>query len=761
MTKNRINGGIRLKWNGFKRYLYKIILSNVLLILVPISILGIFWFVMMSRQAETKFHQQKSIELNEIVSALNLRIKTIHLEVATESLDDKYSTYTYDPEEYSTNLSMLIGRLSTMTEKYHLLDSVYFYDRTTNRIYNSKSGKYSFEDFYDNQWFKVVNTSIYSVQQLPLRYAFDSKELLDKYNSLYREFNKLVLSIVIKGRPDYFLVANISIDRLYNEVADSYNVHNNGQEFFFLNTEGQLIEGNCDYTNPEDLFASMSKTSEKGVTFLTQDSRIYFMKALDSGIHCVVSYPVGEAYQESQYWGKYVLLICLGLLFFLLIISVYMSKRLYQPINTLYAEISESARSLGKDTVYDEIDMLRQVFAEMNIFNSNAKLKLIQFDEISKMFNFRSFLENSRGKTEFTQDHPYLFDSEGNCYCEMLMVKFDVTGLVKPGEEEMLFRLNLQEVLRTYLQSFAKGILTKIEDDVLVLLYRGNEGENIQQTRKVLADTVMKTTGRNTYFCISLPIHHVNEILNQYQNCRELVNTAYFLNWSNTVISPDSVVASKATDDIYNMLININTAFIHCIVSQNEAGIQAQLKELEAELNKTNNASLIKDLSNRLLVELDNEFHFSSRMETNLLQVLHEKRTLADIISYFERILKQVSRQYGSNEAKESNYCELAKKHLNENYMKDMNITDTADELDISYSYLSKIFRAKTGMTLSDYLNTTRIEKSKEYLAKTSLTLNEISEKVGYNNVQSYQRFFKKYVNITAGDYRKLHINRQ
>jgi YesN/AraC family two-component response regulator len=63
-------------------------------------------------------------------------------------------------------------------------------------------------------------------------------------------------------------------------------------------------------------------------------------------------------------------------------------------------------------------------------------------------------------------------------------------------------------------------------------------------------------------------------------------------------------------------------------------------------------------------------------------------------------------------------------------------------------------------MTLTDYLNNNRIEKSKDYLANTFLTLCEISEKVGYNNVQSYQRFFKKYINITPGDYRKLHTTK-
>ncbi len=121
------------------------------------------------------------------------------------------------------------------------------------------------------------------------------------------------------------------------------------------------------------------------------------------------------------------------------------------------------------------------------------------------------------------------------------------------------------------------------------------------------------------------------------------------------------------------------------------------------------------------------------------------------------RLLIQLSQQFGNNDTRENNYCELAQKYLNENYMRDMNITDVADHLDISYSYLSKIFRIKAGITLRDYLNNVRIENSKKYLEETFLTLNEIAEKVGYNNVQSYQRFFKKYMNITPGDYRKLH----
>ncbi len=744
------------KWKGFPSYLYKIVLSNIFLILIPICILGIIWYTMISHQAAKKFHQEKSITLNEIVSGINQRMKTIKLEVATESREQKYSTYTYSGD-YTSDLSMIIKRLNSMTEKYHLIFSVYFYDKITGKIYNSKSGKYSIDEFYDTTWMNDINEDIYSIQQLPLRYAFDNKELLSKFDTLYSEFNQLVFTYIIKARPDFYLAANISIDRLYNEIADSYNLYSNKQEFFFLDESGKLIEGTCGYTAPESLLKLEADTTKNGVAYVTQNNRIYFIKALDFGVYCVTSYPFHDSYQESQYLGKYILLICMGLTLFLLVISIYMAKRLYQPINTLYTEITDNSNSLHNENVHDEIHMLKQVFLEMNNFNSNARLNLKKFEEISKTFRFRNYLENYQCRKDFLQDHPFLFDENGIGFCEMLIFKLDVANKAMSVDEEMLFRLNLQEVLRTYLQSSLKGILTQIEEDNIVLLYIANEKESEDQTRKVITDTVIKLTDQNAYFAVSCPIKKVEEIIPQYLVCLDLIVNAYFFNWKNEIITEERVISYKDSDDIYNMLLNMNTAFIRNIVSQNESEVDNQFEQLQTILSSIQNVSLVKEVCSRIMVDLDHELHFSKLLDINLIQALNEKKTLTEMMQFIKQTLKLTSCQYKNSDAKENNYCELAKKYLEENYMRDMNITDAADHLDISYSYLSKIFRTRTGITLTDYLNSVRINKSKEYLTNTFLTLGEISEKVGYNNVQSYQRFFKKYINITPGDYRKLY----
>lgn len=747
------------RWKGFQKYLYKIIVSHIMLILIPICILGVFWFCMMSSQAEQKFHQQKTAEMNEIVSSIKQRIKTIKTEVAVETKEQKYSTYKFS-DEYRSDLSMICSRLYTMTEKYHLLHSVYFYDETTGRIYNSKSGSYDINEFYDVKWLADTK-NMYSVQMLPLRYAFDNEELLQKYSKVYSEYNKLVLSIVLKGKPDYYLIANISIEKLFTDIVGSYDLDNPAEnEFFYIDTSGKLLEGKCEYIQPESLLGTAVQPIGNNVLYLKQNNRIYFMESLDCGIYSVMSYPAYEAYQESQYLGKYVILVCLGVLVFLLAISVYMAKRLYHPIDTLYSDIAENTKGLSQENVSNEIDMLKHVFSEMNAFNSNAKLKLMQFDEISKTIRFRNFLENAQRQQDFLQDHPYLFGESGDCLCEILLLKLDVPNMGMSTDDEVLFRLNLEEVLRTYLQSSLKGVLTKIEEDNMVLLYSGSEEEDLKQTRMVLTDTVFKLTEQNAFFAISQTVKNIEEVIPQYHCCLELIKNAYFFNWKNQIITADKVTKGRDIDDIYRMLLNINTAFIRSIVSQNPNEIENLVGQLESELRKINNSSQVKDVCSRIVVDLDNEFHFAKYTEANLLQALNDNKTLPGMIAFISNLLRQVNSQYGNNNAKEHNYCEAAKKYMDENYMRDMNITDVADYLNISYSYLSKIFRAKVELTLTDYFNNIRIEKSKEYLANTSLTLCEICEKIGYNNVQSYQRFFKKYVNITPGDYRKLHDNK-
>jgi AraC-like DNA-binding protein len=56
-----------------------------------------------------------------------------------------------------------------------------------------------------------------------------------------------------------------------------------------------------------------------------------------------------------------------------------------------------------------------------------------------------------------------------------------------------------------------------------------------------------------------------------------------------------------------------------------------------------------------------------------------------------------------------------------------------------------KIFHDKTGETIVTFINNFRINEAKRLLRETDLNINEIALRLGYNNNQSFNRFFKKY----------------
>lgn len=104
-------------------------------------------------------------------------------------------------------------------------------------------------------------------------------------------------------------------------------------------------------------------------------------------------------------------------------------------------------------------------------------------------------------------------------------------------------------------------------------------------------------------------------------------------------------------------------------------------------------------------------------------------------------------------------YIQKAILYLEQHYHESISIPQIADHVGISPIYLTKLFKLSTGKTLSEYLNFYRNQRSLELLVHTNNTINEISAKVGYSDVRSYIRFFKKFYQMTPGKYRQEHAN--
>jgi two-component system response regulator YesN len=97
---------------------------------------------------------------------------------------------------------------------------------------------------------------------------------------------------------------------------------------------------------------------------------------------------------------------------------------------------------------------------------------------------------------------------------------------------------------------------------------------------------------------------------------------------------------------------------------------------------------------------------------------------------------------------------EMMVQYIQEHYMEPISISDIAGRLGLSSSYLSRFFKSETGKSPLEYLTEYRIDKSKELLQTSEYTLQQISERIGYPDVNSFIRYFKKHEGVTPGKYR-------
>ncbi len=70
---------------------------------------------------------------------------------------------------------------------------------------------------------------------------------------------------------------------------------------------------------------------------------------------------------------------------------------------------------------------------------------------------------------------------------------------------------------------------------------------------------------------------------------------------------------------------------------------------------------------------------------------------------------------------------------------------------------ISKYIKEKSGLTFGDILKQVRMKKARAMLKSSSATVESIAESVGYQNVEHFNRIFKKMYNITPVQYRNRH----
>lgn len=113
----------------------------------------------------------------------------------------------------------------------------------------------------------------------------------------------------------------------------------------------------------------------------------------------------------------------------------------------------------------------------------------------------------------------------------------------------------------------------------------------------------------------------------------------------------------------------------------------------------------------------------------------------------------------GAGSGEEPSIVEAMKELIELHYMNDLNLSEIAEQYHYNVSYLSDLFKTKTGQSFLQYLTDVRMKKAVQLLGETPLTLCDIAELTGFSNASYFSTKFKKVFGVSPSEYRQAEKN--
>lgn len=277
-----------------------------------------------------------------------------------------------------------------------------------------------------------------------------------------------------------------------------------------------------------------------------------------------------------------------------------------------------------------------------------------------------------------------------------------------------------------------KAIIARVLKDIgEIKRYRGDFNKAMELYKESLA--------------ISEEIGSSGEIAWLYRNIAELEFRA-----SNFLIAEELYI--KGLNVFYDS--KENTIMFVFLVLDGLAGVSSKL-------GKNDRAARLFGAADRLFNVVENLI--SQNDTSEYIKRLTELRNIMDQ-SDFDKAWhegSQMSMEMAIDYAKEvikddkfeKNMARKMIDYIHENFTRDISLDEISEYFNMTSAYFSTVFKYYTGYNFKDYLNSYRVKVSKELLQNSNLKINEVAEKVGCNNVNTFIRIFKKYEGMSPGQY--------
>lgn len=472
-----------------------------------------------------------------------------------------------------------------------------------------------------------------------------------------------------------------------------------------------------------------------------------------------------------------------------LVLSFYISQRLYRPLKNVLAYIggsNEVARSSSGDGASpesapppaDEASFIRQSFEWLRhsreaILNEKTRVEtLLGANRPAIKEKYLSDLV--KGKAVSPQNAGHNKDAA------------ELLGLKPDFERFAILTLELEEPelledstgkLRFHLLQY--GVIEDLEPEIDGEIFaRNDERTVIIQTVPSGEDDVLIELARRLQRAIEgrygitatigiSRIHSgVQAVQSAYEESVEALGLKMYVGKGEIV--PYAIVSSwKQDEETYYYPYELETKLLQALLQLDEAECAANIGRITQEvtarrLGKANVQQLFFQLSGEIVKTLVQTGGDMSVVFGDRPIALTGIQTIRDMETCLLELCVRIIAHNREKRLKLNDMTlQLATEFMEKNYNNNITIETVAGHVQRSASFLSRIFKESAGMTINDYLIHLRIGRACELLRQPKYTLEDVCREIGYSNVSYFNKLFKSRTGHTPGQYRLLQAAEQ
>ncbi len=709
-----------------------------------VTVIFLFVGILLIQQSNHNIQDEMEAEAGHAAISVQDILNSARNNAALAGSLPSVSAVLNNPGPTTDMLYSVIKDVSSFSTMYDYDNMVIFF-QLSERIYDSDHGIYSYEDYLYPEFLSAVcEESPY--ERWILLPALDTQKQPEASASL-TYVHRLPLH---ETRGKGFLTFSLSIPTLKGHISDMNKVPYPATVCFqdrLLWSTRSGVEEKWDNTKASADNAAVLFPHAKSFAFTTDGgTEVTYYVSTSQLFHCHLSVlrPLFCAWALSL-----LLMLALSFLFSLVML---------RPMDAMMRKMGLPSYIEVPDAGLDEYSLLNNALDSMSAQLKNIDSLMLENRQLIQdqlLHNLLyGYVDVGRLSTQYAE-YGITFPHSHFCLILMVLPELDeITDLARLEQSRLLARNNAVMALSNL------GVCYSIYmgNKQIALIVNTDQQEHLR-TELLKICVVIKTSLQET---LSLcPLFSVSLCSPGAPNLRQALTQAQRILFFSSGEMSDFVYFSTQQDYTPALDPDFLQLFTQCIMDKDASSLNDLTDRFERQyLPSGTGLSEARRLSAMLLCSvfvnlMELNIEIKENLLTGALSRLEDAQTGAECVRAIFGCLHSMTGDTAKISDDAHIYVHKAIRYLEAHYAESLSIPVIASHTGVSAIYLNRIFKLSTGKTLSDYLNDYRIARSLPMLADSSETIGRISEAVGYSDVRSYIRFFKKFYGMTPGEYRK------